>query len=44
MLRFWESTMMNPDIQALINIRTLKNNIGMQDRRESVRDIILWLK
>jgi hypothetical protein len=35
--------MMNPVIQALINLRTLKNNLGMQNRRKSVRDIILWL-
>jgi hypothetical protein len=31
----------NPDIQALINLRILKNNFGMKNRRQSVRDIIL---
>jgi hypothetical protein len=33
--------MMNLDIQALINLRILKNNLGMHNCRQSVRGIIL---
>jgi hypothetical protein len=35
--------MMHPNIQALINLRILKNNFRMWNCKKSVRDIILWL-
>jgi hypothetical protein len=35
--------MVTSDVQALINLRILKNTLGMQNSRQSVRDIILRL-